>query len=104
MWKWPVEDARAKRRYDITTDSVTVSTMHSMKGMDFAHVTLVLPRGLAQGREKGLLKRLEERRAAWEKRRKNRKYENADRFRPLLYMGMTRARQSLTVIWYDGEA
>ena len=105
MWKWPVEDARAKRRYDITTDSVTVSTIHSMKGMDFTHVTLVLPRGLAQGREKGLLKRLEERRAAWEKRRKTEKQAAKDsRFRPLLYVGMTRARQSLTVIWYGDKA
>jgi hypothetical protein len=92
MWIWPVEDARAKRRYDITTDSVTVSTIHSMKGMDFAHVTLVLPRSLAGGREKSLLKRLEERRAAWEKRRKSPKPE-ADRFRPLIYVGMTNANR-----------
>ena len=101
MWIWPVEDSRAKRRYDITTDSVTVSTIHSMKGMDFAHVTLVLPRSMAGGREKSLLKRLEERRAAWEKRRKSPTAEISDRFRPLIYVGMTRARQSLTVIWYD---
>ena len=105
MWKWPVEDARAKRRYDITTDSVTVSTIHSMKGMDFTHVTLVLPRSLAQGREKSLLKRLEERRSVWEKRRKTEKQAAKDsRFRPLLYVGMTRARQSLTVIWYEDKA
>ena len=104
MWIWPVEDARAKRRYDITTDSVTVSTIHSMKGMDFAHVTLVLPRSLAEGREKSLLKRLEERRTVWEKRRKSPKQEASDRFRPLIYVGMTRARQSLTVIWYDDKA
>ena len=105
MWTWPVEDARSKRRYDITTDSVTVSTIHSMKGMDFAHVTLVLPRSLAQGREKSLLKRLEERHAAWEKRRKAAKQDaQASPFRPLLYVGMTRARQSLTVIWYEDKA
>ena len=105
MWKWPVEDARAKRRYDITTDSVTVSTIHSMKGMDFTHVTLVLPRSMAQGREKSLLKRMEERRAAWEKRRKTEKQAAKNsRFRPLLYVGMTRARQSLTVIWYEDKA
>ena len=52
MAVWPAEDTRAKRRYDITVDSVTISTIHSMKGMDFAHVTLILPRSLAQGREK----------------------------------------------------
>ena len=103
MWIWPVEDARAKRRYDITTDSGTVSTIHSMKGMDFSHVTLVLPRRMAEGREKSLLKRLEERRAAWEKRRKNLKAESPGRFSPLIYVGMTRARQNLTVIWYEDE-
>ena len=107
LWVWPVEDARAKRRYDITLDSVTVSTIHSMKGMDFAHVTLVLPRSLAGGREGSLLKRLDERRAAWEKRRSparsestGRTGEASDLFRSLVYVGMTRARQSLTVIWY----
>lgn len=103
MWIWPVEDARAKRRYDITTDSVTVSTIHSMKGMDFAHVTLILPCSMAQGRERSLLKRLEDRRMAWEKRRKNGKNEGADRFRSLIYVGMTRARQNLTVIWYEDD-
>lgn len=108
LWVWPVEDARAKRRYDITLDSVTVSTIHSMKGMDFAHVTLVLPRSLARGREESLLKRLDERRSAWEKRRSStnsesvgRNDETPDLFRSLVYVGMTRARQSLTVIWYD---
>ena len=103
MWIWPVEDARAKRRYDITTDSVTVSTIHSMKGMDFAHVTLILPCSMAQGRERSLLKRLEDRRMTWEKRRKNGKNEGADRFRSLIYVGMTRARQNLTVIWYEDD-
>ena len=81
MWIWPVADAPAKRRYDITTDSVTISTIHSMKGMDFAHVTLVLPRSLAQGREKSLLKRLEERRSLWEKRRKVAKQDSGMRTR-----------------------
>lgn len=41
MVNWAAEDARAKRRYDITTDSVTLSTVHSVKGMDYAHVLLV---------------------------------------------------------------
>lgn len=41
MVNWAAEDARAKRRYDITTDSVTLSTVHSVKGMDYAHVFLV---------------------------------------------------------------
>ena len=41
MVTWAAEDARAKRRYDITTDTVTLSTIHSAKGLDYAHVFLV---------------------------------------------------------------
>lgn len=106
MAVWPAEDTRAKRRYDITVDSVTISTIHSMKGMDFAHVTLVLPRTLAQGREKSLLKDISVRREAWEKRRKQPGQDDARSrlFRALVYVGMTRARQSLSVIWYEDGA
>lgn len=102
--RWPAEDDRAKRRYDVTTNTVTVSTIHSMKGMDFAHVALILPVSLSQGRERSLLKSMEGRRAAWEKRRKagHAALSEADQSRhALIYVGMTRARQSLTVIWYD---
>ena len=31
---WPARDAQSKAGWDITTDSVTISTVHSMKGMD----------------------------------------------------------------------
>lgn len=38
---WPAEDERAKRRFDITSDTVKISTIHSAKGMDFGHVFLI---------------------------------------------------------------
>ena len=41
MVTWAAEDARAKRNYDIKTDSVTTSTIHSDKAMAYAHVLLV---------------------------------------------------------------
>ena len=34
-------DYRAKKSYDITTESVTISTIHSAKGLDFSCVFLV---------------------------------------------------------------
>jgi len=37
---WASEDYRAKKSYDITTDSVTISTIHSAKGLDYACVFL----------------------------------------------------------------
>jgi len=39
--KWLSEDYRAKRSYDITANSVTITTIHSAKGLDFACVFLV---------------------------------------------------------------
>lgn len=39
--EWPAEDERAKRRFDITSDTVKISTIHSVKGMDFGHVFLI---------------------------------------------------------------
>jgi len=41
MHYWASEDYRSKRSYDITTDSVTISTVHSTKGLDYACVFLV---------------------------------------------------------------
>jgi len=41
MHYWASEDYRSKRSYDITTDSVTISTIHSTKGLDYACVFLV---------------------------------------------------------------
>jgi len=36
MYFWVSEDYRSKRAYDITTDSVTISTIHSTKGLDYS--------------------------------------------------------------------
>ena len=94
----------AKKRYDITIDAVPVSTIHSMKGMDFVHVTLVLPLSLSEGRAESLL-------STWNKAKRRASYNAAraitdspSHWRSVIYVGMTRARQSLTVIWYDDKA
>jgi len=41
MHRWASEDYRSKRSYDITTNSVTISSIHSTKGFDYAFVFLV---------------------------------------------------------------
>jgi len=41
LYDWVSEDYRAKKSYDVTTDSVTVSTIHSVKGFDYAAVFVV---------------------------------------------------------------
>ena len=41
LWRWASEDSKSKRDYDISADSVTISTIHSAKGLDFACVFLV---------------------------------------------------------------
>lgn len=41
MSNWISEDYRSKKSYDITTNSVTISTIHSSKGLDYACVFLV---------------------------------------------------------------
>lgn len=38
---WVAEDYRAKRSYDVTTQSVTISTIHSVKGFDYACVFVI---------------------------------------------------------------
>lgn len=38
---WIAEDYRAKRSYDVTTQSVTISTIHSVKGFDYACVFVI---------------------------------------------------------------
>lgn len=35
---WISEDYRAKRSHDVTTEKVTISTIHSVKGFDYACV------------------------------------------------------------------
>ena len=39
--RWAARDVASKLSYDITTDSVTVCTIHSAKGLDYAHVFLL---------------------------------------------------------------
>lgn len=68
--RWAARDTASKRGYDITTDSVTVSTIHSAKGLDFAHVFLL---GLDQLRP------------------------DDEKARRLAHVGMTRARERLTL-------
>ena len=41
LYRWASEDYRSKKSYDITTDSVTISTIHSVKGLDFSCVFLI---------------------------------------------------------------
>jgi superfamily I DNA/RNA helicase len=38
---WVSENYRSKRTYDITTNSVAISTIHSMKGLDYSVVFLL---------------------------------------------------------------
>lgn len=41
LCNWTAENVRTKRNYDITTDSVSISTIHSAKGFDYAFVFLL---------------------------------------------------------------
>lgn len=76
VWRWASEDFRAKRSYDLTADSVTVSTAHSVKGLDFASVILVGFDLLEPGR--------------W----------TEEQLRSLTYVAITRARYHLHVPYW----
>lgn len=41
LHKWLTEDYRAKRSHDITTENVTITTIHSAKGLDYGCVFLL---------------------------------------------------------------
>ena len=41
LYNWMSEDYRSKRSYDVTTDTVTISTIHSAKGFDYSRVFLI---------------------------------------------------------------
>jgi len=41
LTNWVSENYRSKRTYDITTNSVTISTIHSVKGLDYSCVFLL---------------------------------------------------------------
>lgn len=70
---WISEDYRAKKIYDITTNSVTISTIQSAKGMDYACVFLL---GLDSPKI-----------AEW----------SADVAKNLTYVAITRARENLHI-------
>jgi hypothetical protein len=72
--KWISEDHRSKRSCDITSNSVTITTVHSAKGLDFACVFLVGLDALEPGER-------------WDR-------EQID---SLAYVGITRARYRLEI-------
>ena len=41
LYNWVAEDYRSKRSYDVTTDTVTISTIQSAKGFDYSRVLLI---------------------------------------------------------------
>jgi len=71
---WLSQDVRSKATYDITTDTVTISTAHSVKGLDYAAVFVV---GLD----------LVEPGDRW----------NADQLEKIAYVAITRARYRLFI-------
>ena len=80
MSQWVSEDYRAKRAYDITTDKVSVSTIHSAKGLDYACVFLLGLDGLPS--------------ASW----------SEVQIRKLVYVGITRARHRLYIPYVQRTA
>jgi len=70
---WVSEDYRAKKSYDITTNSVSVSTIHSLKGFDYACVFVLGLDWMEPGR--------------W----------TLDQIDRLAYVAITRARQQLFI-------
>jgi len=67
--EWMSEDFRSKKLYDITTDKICVSTVHSVKGLDFDTVFVIGLESLLDGR--------------W----------NEDVKKRLVHIGLTRARR-----------
>lgn len=79
--KWLSEDYRAKRSHDITANSVTITTIHSAKGLDFASVFLIgLDTLECNGR--------------WDEEQIN----------SLAYVGITRARYQITIPYVNKNA
>lgn len=73
---WASEDYRSKKDYDITTNSVTVCTIHSSKGLDWACVFLLGLDALEPGKR-------------W----------TEEQIRNLAYVGITRARHQLYILY-----
>jgi superfamily I DNA and RNA helicase len=70
---WVSEDYQSKKTYDITTNSVTISTIHSVKGLDYS-VVFLLGLGFLEPRK-------------WSK----------DQLERLTYVAITRARYQLFI-------
>ncbi|MFH1941141.1 MAG: 3'-5' exonuclease [Pseudomonadota bacterium] len=79
LHNWISEDYRAKRSYDVTTESVTISTIHSVKGFDYACVFLLGLDWLEPGR--------------W----------TEEQIRRLAYVAVTRAREKLFIPYCSGN-
>jgi superfamily I DNA/RNA helicase len=79
LCQWVSEDYRAKRSYDITTERVAVSTIHSLKGLDYACV-FVIGLDALEG-------------DVW----------SEARARDLAYVAMTRARHRLMIPYINPE-
>jgi superfamily I DNA/RNA helicase len=80
LYNWVSEDYRSKKTYDITTNSVTISTIHSVKGLDYSTVFL-LGLDFLEPRE-------------WSE-------EQLDR---LTYVAITRARYQLFIPYLNGTS
>lgn len=78
--QWVSEDYRAKCAYDITTDKVSVSTIHSAKGLDYACVFLLGTDDLSS--------------SGW----------SEEQIRRLVYVGITRARHRLYIPFVQRSA
>ncbi len=78
MSTWISEDYRSKKSHDITTDRVSISTIHSSKGLDYAVVLVVGLDLLEPG-------------SPWDE----------EQIRSLTYVALTRARYYLFVPYID---
>jgi superfamily I DNA/RNA helicase len=74
---WVSEDYHSKKTYDITTNSVTISTIHSVKGLDYSTVILL---GLDYLKPRG-----------W----------SEDQLERLAYVAITRARYQLFIPYIE---
>lgn len=77
LHNWISEDYRTKKSYDVTTNSVTISTIHSVKGFDYACVFLLGLDWLEAGR--------------W----------TEEQIRKLAYVAVTRARERLFIPYVE---
>jgi superfamily I DNA/RNA helicase len=74
MHNWISEDYRSKRSYDVTADSIPISTIHSLKGFDYACVFILGMDWLEAG-------------SRW----------TEEQIRKLAYVAVTRARERLFI-------